>query len=329
MPGNILFLGIFSVLAIGQLYLGIRHKTGLVCISMLLGLTSEVLGYIARVLLNGDPFMRDYFLWYLICLTLGPVFMAAAIYLCLGRIVVVYGEEISRIRARTYTLIFMGCDLLSLVVQAVGGGMAASYPLTNKYMVCQSPSIENRWLTACEIDMGTHILVAGLSLQVASLFAFSCCSLEFLYRVQSQKILLNSKFADLYNSSRFKIFLICKPSISNHPNRADTSIALGFATAFLFVRTVFRSVELSGGFSGHLANSEVQFMVLDGVMVIIACTCLTVFHPGIGFGGRWAEAKFPFGKSVVEIDPEVVVEDAGREKVGITGKEQTTTELRE
>jgi RTA1 like protein len=144
MPGNILFLSILSILAIGQLYLGIRYKTGLVCVSMLLGLSSEVLGYIARVLLNGNPFMRAYFLWYLICLTLGPVFMAAAIYLCLGRIVIVYGEEISRIRARTYTVIFMGCDILSLVVQAVGGGMAASYPLTNQYMVCQSPSFESK-----------------------------------------------------------------------------------------------------------------------------------------------------------------------------------------
>jgi RTA1 like protein len=141
MPGNILFLVIFAIIAIAQLFLGIKYKTGLVCVSMLLGLTSEVIGYIARVLMNGDPFDRTYFLIYLICLTLGPVFMAAAIYLCLGRIVVVYGEEISRIRARSYTVFFMGCDILSLVVQAVGGGIAASYPLTNQYMVRHLPFI--------------------------------------------------------------------------------------------------------------------------------------------------------------------------------------------
>jgi len=55
----------------------------------------------------------------------------------------VYGEEISRIRARSYTVFFMGCDVLSLVVQAVGGGIAASYPLTNQYMVRQLPSNRN------------------------------------------------------------------------------------------------------------------------------------------------------------------------------------------
>jgi hypothetical protein len=171
---------------------------------------------------------------------------------------------------------------------------------------------------------------------------------------------------------------------------SDKFIALGIATAYLIVRTVFRSVELSGGSRGHSANSEVQFMVvrelrsmtvegmrgtmisllklrrevrygvlsanihhtpllalhvtdiqgtsrdpeavtmvLDGVVVIITCTCLTIFHPGIRFGDRWAEAKFPFGQAVVESDPEVVVEDAGREKLGSTGKEGTTMELGE
>jgi len=54
-----------------------------------------------------------------------------------------------------------------------------------------------------------------------------------------------------------------------------------------------------------------------------------VFHPGIGFQDRWTEAKFPFGKAVVESDPEVNVEDGNREKIGPTGKEQVATELRE
>lgn len=72
---------------------------------------------------------------YLICLTIGPAFIAASIYLCLGRIVVIYREDISRIRPRNYTIFFMGCDFVSLVVQAIGGGIAASYPLTNQKMV--------------------------------------------------------------------------------------------------------------------------------------------------------------------------------------------------
>jgi hypothetical protein len=85
--------------------------------------------------LHFDPFQRGYFLWYLISLTMGPVFIAAAIYLCLGRIVVVYGEEISRIKPRAYTMFFLFCDFIALSIQTVGGAIAASAPITNKPMV--------------------------------------------------------------------------------------------------------------------------------------------------------------------------------------------------
>ncbi|KAH8815992.1 RTA1 like protein [Xylogone sp. PMI_703] len=261
-PGNVIFLVIIDALGLAQLIMWGYYSVGLVGISMVTGMLSESLGYVARILLHFDPFNRAYFLWYLICLTIGPVFIAAAIYLCLGRIVVVYGEEISRIKPRSYTLFFMGCDVISLVVQAVGGGIAASAPITNQPM----------------IDAGTHVLVAGLSFQVASLFAFSVCSLEYLWRVKKHKDMRNPKFADLYNTKKFRRFLI----------------SLFIATGCLFVRTVFRAVELSGGFKGKLANNEVEFMILDGVMVIIACFCLTILHPGRGFQKRWNDAKFPF-----------------------------------
>ena len=138
MPGNVLFLIIIDALAIINLVLGVYHGTGLVCLTMLAGLASESTGYVARILLHGNPFDRTFFLIYLICLTTGPAFIAAAIYLSLGRIVVVYGESISRIKPRTYTVFFLGCDAVSLSVQAVGGGIAASAPVTNQKMVIYS-----------------------------------------------------------------------------------------------------------------------------------------------------------------------------------------------
>ena len=134
-PGNALFLALMALLATCQLILCIKHKTKSFAVAICLGLTTEAVGYIARVLMNGNPFNRDYFLWYLITLTIGPVFIAAAIYLTLGRIVVVYGEGISRIKPRSYTTFFLACDIVSLCVQAVGGGIAASTPVTDQEMV--------------------------------------------------------------------------------------------------------------------------------------------------------------------------------------------------
>jgi hypothetical protein len=73
-------------------------------------------------------------------------------------------------------------------------------------------------------------------------------------------------------------------------------------------------------------------MILDGVMVITACTCLTVMHPGIGFGNEWAEAKFPFGKKAkTNHELETREEVVRGEKIGPTVKasEQATPELNE
>lgn len=137
--GNCLYLAIMALLAVAHIYLGWRYKIKSFAIMMALGLITETLGYVSRYLMNGNPFNRDYFLWYLITLTIGPVFIAAAIYLTIGRIVVVYGASISRLLPRTYTTFFLGCDIVSLVVQAAGGGIAASYPVTNQYMV--SPAL--------------------------------------------------------------------------------------------------------------------------------------------------------------------------------------------
>jgi hypothetical protein len=68
--------------------------------------------------------------------------------------------------------------------------------------------------------------------------------------------------------------------------------ALGLATICILIRSCFRVAELSEGFGGKLANQQVTFMILEGAMVLIACICLTVFHPGVAFGGRWKEANF-------------------------------------
>lgn len=70
-------------------------------------------------------FSRQNFLLYLVDLTMAPVFMAAGLYLCLARIVMIYGEKLSWIKARSYTLLFCCCDFLSLVLVALGGGIAA------------------------------------------------------------------------------------------------------------------------------------------------------------------------------------------------------------
>jgi hypothetical protein len=58
-----------------------------------------------------------------------------------------------------------------------------------------------------------------------------------------------------------------------------------------------------------LANNEVEFMILDGVMVILASICMTVWHPGYGFQKQWNNAGFRFRIPKIaddEEDPQIM-----------------------
>lgn len=260
--GNALYASIFGLYILANLFLGIRHKTWGYMAAMFFGLSGEVIGYISRIMLNQNPFdsTGNDFLIYLVCLTIAPAFLSAAVYLCLGRIVIVYGEHLSRFRPRTYTIIFCGCDLFSLVLQAAGGGIASGAT------------------TATMDQLGINVMLAGLSVQVASLTLFAFLCGEFAYRLYKNPQSWSMEHTGLYESKLFKAFLC----------------GLCVATLTIFIRSAFRVAELSGGFHGPLANNEISFMILEGAMIIVATSCLTFLHPGISFQGSWTAANFTF-----------------------------------
>ncbi|PSR79367.1 RTA1 like protein-domain-containing protein [Coniella lustricola] len=262
-PGNVFMLAAFGVLIPPALYLGIKHKTTLFTTLLVVGLAGEIVGYVGRILLHNDPFSKNSFLIYLICLTIAPVLLSAAVYVTLARIVVVYGQSISLIRPRSYTLIFSGFDLAALVVQAVGGAIAA----------------QGVGRGQGQVDNGTHILVAGLSIQVASGLAFVVMSADYAWRVHRKKDQRNVRFEKLYRSGHFKLFLY----------------SLALITLLILIRTCYRCAELSGGFTGYLAQDEIAFMVLDGAMILSASILLTISNPGWAFGKAWPATRYRWG----------------------------------
>ena len=69
---------------------------------------------------------------------------------------------------------------------------------------------------------------------------------------------------------------------------------MAIATVCIFIRCVFRVAELSGGFNGDFANNQASFMVLEGLMIVLATIAITAYHPGRCFQGRWASMDFSF-----------------------------------
>lgn len=186
---------------------------------------------------------------------------------------VVYGEQNSRLKPRTYTLLFISCDFLSLLLQAAGGAIAS---------IADTRSLE---------QTGINIMIAGLAFQVVSLVLFVALCSEFAWRIS--KLNSSTPTSSVTETKLFKRFLVGQSTFTPGIGiAANTGVALSLATICILIRCIFRVAELSDGFNGKLANQEVTFMVLEGAMVVIACLALTAYHPGKCFQGEWAAANF-------------------------------------
>lgn len=133
----------------------------------------------------------------IITLTIAPAFICAAIYLCLARIVVVYGEDISRLKPRTYSITFVAFDFLSLVLQGMGGGIASTAD------------------TRTTRKRGVNIMIGGLALQVASLILFMVLSLEFAWRAYRHRGEWNPVHAPLRRTLLWRAFIFGEKTFSS------------------------------------------------------------------------------------------------------------------
>ncbi|KAL3954675.1 hypothetical protein ACCO45_010238 [Purpureocillium lilacinum] len=251
---NAAFLGLFAASLLGYAAVIVaRRGRGLAFgLAMILGLVCEVLGYAGRVMSWRNRWDENGFLMQICCLTIGPAFMAAGLYLCLRRIVTAFGPENSRIPPEYYTRIFIPCDVVSLVLQATGGGMAAV-----------------AFHGSRSATTGTNIMIAGLSFQVFTLLCFIVASVDFALRThrrqkqhqhQQHELDGNATHHDprlvrMRQTLRFRLFLG----------------ALALATFCILWRSAFprRGAERGLGL----------FIGFEGVLIVVAVYALNIFHP--------------------------------------------------
>ncbi|KAG5994920.1 hypothetical protein E4U54_003001 [Claviceps lovelessii] len=108
---------------------------------------------------------------------------------------------------------------------------------------------------------GVDISMAGLALQVIVLTAFAACFADYMVRyVRSD------------GARKF--------------DRRLRSFFGGLVTATLLIlaRCAYRVAELKDGYDGHLIHEEAPFIVLEGVLIVLAAVALCFGHPGLVFG---------------------------------------------
>jgi hypothetical protein len=112
----------------------------------------------------------DDFLMQITTLIIAPCFMSAAAYITLGALIRIVGRQSSLLSPRMYVIIFSSFDVISLVVQAIGGGSA---------------SVANQRGTSTKV--GTDIMVAGILFQLATMIVFCCFLLDFVRRARGME----------------------------------------------------------------------------------------------------------------------------------------------
>ncbi|KAL9622429.1 MAG: hypothetical protein Q9160_003274 [Pyrenula sp. 1 TL-2023] len=152
LPANSIFIALFGITLIVHILQGLRYKTTWFLSCMVFGCIMEVIGYGGRIMLYINPFSFAGFIMQIACITFAPAFFAAAIYFTLSKIVCYLDLSISRLPPKAYYYIFIPCDIISIVLQAAGGGLSS----------------DSRGAS----EMGVNIAIAGLSFQVFTLVVF-------------------------------------------------------------------------------------------------------------------------------------------------------------
>ncbi|CAK7562852.1 MAG: hypothetical protein SEPTF4163_000708 [Sporothrix epigloea] len=241
------FIALFAFAIVVHAYEGFRWRQtlGSFAVPMILGLLDEIIGYIGRIVMHGNPFSFDGFLIQIICITTGPVFFCAAIYVTLAKTINFLDLSLARFNPKFFYWFFIPCDIISLVFQAAGGALSSVTTGSNK--------------------AGVDMSLFGLSFQVFTLVIFILFTADYLFRYYRQY----NGFAHLPYPGRFRLFLI----------------GLWSAIILILIRCIYRINELSEGYTGSIFHNEGLFYGLESTMIVLAVFSLAVGQPGVGLQG--------------------------------------------
>lgn len=239
---NVFYVAIFGLCFLATLIIGIITKTWTYTLALGIGTFGETCGYVGRIMMNGNPWSDSGMKLQICCLVLAPSFVAAAIYLTLKHFVQYLGPEHSIIKARLYPWIFIGCDFGSIVLQAVGGGMASAGPSKQKL-----------------INGGNHLIVAGIAFQVITMIVCGIFVLVYIYRYRKT----GSTHRNSNEKSNYELDKEHGHIRVGKVKLFGWMVSLAYFT--VLIRCIYRVPEMAGGWGNALMRNEVEFIVLDGM----------------------------------------------------------------
>lgn len=176
----------------------------------------------------------------------------------LAHVVKTFARPYCRLGPQALIATFVVFDIISLVIQAVGGGMAA---------------------TATDSTPGTNTMVAGVFFQLFGLACFIVIGLDVAW--------------NLYRNKPATTWLLRRKLPADEPVEPVPPLTLRWkiyvvsivaSVVLLLLRCIYRCIELLDGWHGDLLTHEVYLETLDGLPMLILVFSLNVLHPVIALG---------------------------------------------
>ncbi|KAE8343242.1 hypothetical protein BDV24DRAFT_172994 [Aspergillus arachidicola] len=164
-----IFVALFALSTLLHLYQLLRTRTWFM-IPFAIGGTLETIGYVGRVLSTNEApnYTKGPYIMQSALILIAPAFLAASIYMTLGRIItMLQAEQYSVIPLRWLTKIFVAGDVLSFLMQASGAGLMVS---------------------ADDPSTGEHVIIGGLFVQIIFFGFFVITAIVFELRMAKKHI---------------------------------------------------------------------------------------------------------------------------------------------
>ncbi|KAE8152069.1 putative RTA1 domain protein [Aspergillus avenaceus] len=203
----------------------------------------EAIGYLCRFFSaqeTPDWTMKPY-IGQSLLLLLAPALFAASIYMILGRIIrMLNAGSVSLIRPSWLTKIFVTGDVLSFFVQSGGGGILAKAKSKD------------------QSDLGNHLIIVGLFIQIAFFGFFVVVSIVFHRRMLATPM---------------------HQMVTTQEPWTQYMKILYAVSCLIMIRSAYRVVEYVQGTNGYLQSKEAFLYIFDAVLMLTCCFILNWWHP--------------------------------------------------
>ncbi|KAM5347803.1 hypothetical protein ACJ41O_007627 [Fusarium nematophilum] len=208
----------------------------------------EMMAFFFRAISTKHQQSTGIYLVFQIFILLAPIWVNAFAYMSLGRMVYYFlpSRSIFHMPAATIAAFFVALDIISFIVQLVGGSMAGPG---------SPPELQQNAI---------HIYMGGIGLQEFFIVAFLVLCIEF--QRQNHKLGRPRQGVMALFKSDWGM-LLC---------------ALYFSLAMISVRIIYRLIEFSGGMEqdNPLITHEAYFYALEAVPMFLALLAFNIVHPG-------------------------------------------------